>query len=120
MSPSGFPLLQVINAEGTVSIILVCPAIALNTLLLPTVVPNAVHDGSIIVVRLVQPSKQLFPAVVNDEKSGLVRLVQPRKQAYPAVVNDEKSELVRLVQPSKQSFPAVVNDEKSGLVRLVH
>lgn len=62
MSPSGFPLLQVINAEGTVSIILVCPAIALNTLLLPTVVPNAVHDGSIIVVRLVQPSKQASPA----------------------------------------------------------
>ena len=66
------------------SIILVCPAIALNTLLLPTVVPNAVHDGSIIVVRLVQPRKQSFPAVVNDEKSGLVRLVQPSKQSFPA------------------------------------
>jgi hypothetical protein len=49
MSPSGFPILQVIRAEGTVRVI-VLPVINWNTKSFPVVAPKFIQDGILIVV----------------------------------------------------------------------
>ena len=54
ISPSGFPPLQVINADGTVNVMLF-PVIVANTLLSRTLAPKLVHDGRLNVVADVQP-----------------------------------------------------------------
>ena len=71
ISPSGFPPLQVINAEGIVSVI-VFAVILLNTKLSPVVGPNSIKLGRLYVVAAKHSSKQPYPAVVNAGKLNVV------------------------------------------------
>ena len=72
MSPSGFPLLQVMRAEGTVNVILF-PVTSINILSLPTVNPKLVHDGISIVSKEIQVSN-VDPSLI-ETKLGAIKLV---------------------------------------------
>ena len=86
ISPSGLPLLQVVKADGTVSVI-VFPSIETNTPSSPTVLPKFIQDGRLIVVNDGQIKKHPLPAMVKLGKLTVSTNPQVLKQPTPAVIS---------------------------------
>ena len=100
MSPSGFPLLQVIRDSGIVKVIEI-PDIPLNTLLFPVVPPKLVHDGKLNVVTDKHSWKQLELEFVNKGKLNVVTDEQLLKHVESANINEGMLNVVTDEQPSK-------------------